>query len=168
MMKSEQQYKAGSECELNSWSDSSVGQSISTEFIGGGFKSHLGQLFIASSKSIYIYIYTHTHTNIYIYIYIIYICTYMYLSFFFFLFTYPLLLHSSFADMFSVNVWQTFSIIFINFSRPSNLYIGNFYFYCFYSTFNYSFAFLELFMQIQFLQFLCNHSLKEVFEQTKM
>ena len=51
MMKLEYLYKVGSECELNSWPDSSVGQSVWTEFNGRGFKSYSGQLYIATSKN---------------------------------------------------------------------------------------------------------------------
>ena len=38
-MKLEYLYRVGSECELNSWPDSSVGWSVWTEFGGRGFKS---------------------------------------------------------------------------------------------------------------------------------
>ena len=39
-MKLKQLYKVGSECKLNSLSDSLVCQSVWTEFGGRGFKSH--------------------------------------------------------------------------------------------------------------------------------
>ena len=77
-MKLEWLYKVGPERELNSWPVSSVGQSVGTEFSGRGFKSHSGQLSIATSKSpsmvntIYMYIY-------YIYINILYIYIYIYI-----------------------------------------------------------------------------------------
>ena len=97
-MKLEQLHKVGSECELNSWPDSSVGYSVWTEFSGRGFKSRSGQLSIATSKNpsvvyiniyityiiyiyilpiyiLYVYIYIHT---IYIYIYNIYLHAYIY------------------------------------------------------------------------------------------
>ena len=44
-------YKVGSECELNSWPDSSAGQSVQMEFSGHGFISYSGQLSIATSKN---------------------------------------------------------------------------------------------------------------------
>ena len=44
-------YKFGSESELSSWPDSSVGKSIRTEFSGRGFKAHSSQLSIATSKN---------------------------------------------------------------------------------------------------------------------
>ena len=76
-MKLESLYKVGSECELNSLPDSSVGQSVSTDLIACGFKSRSCQLFIAISKNsmvnticIYIYIYIIYILYIYIYIYI--------------------------------------------------------------------------------------------------
>ena len=46
-----QLYKVGSECQVNTWSEESVGQSVSTEFSTRGIKSHSGQLSIASSKN---------------------------------------------------------------------------------------------------------------------
>ena len=50
---SETQYTTCLQRELNSWLDSSVGQSIRTEFSGRGFKSHShsGQLSIATSNN---------------------------------------------------------------------------------------------------------------------
>ena len=49
--------QSGSECGLNSCSDSSVGWSVWTEFSGHGFKSQSGQLSIATTKNLsYIYI----------------------------------------------------------------------------------------------------------------
>ena len=50
-MKSEWLYKVRSECELNSWPGSSVGSTIWTEFSGRGFKSHSGQLYMATSTN---------------------------------------------------------------------------------------------------------------------
>ena len=43
--------KVGAKSVLNSWPDSSVGQSVWTQFSGHGFKSQSGQLSIATSKN---------------------------------------------------------------------------------------------------------------------
>ena len=64
-------YKVGSECELNPWSDRSLGQSVWTESSGRGFKSHSGQLSLATSKNssvvnticINLFRYTHVITS---------------------------------------------------------------------------------------------------------
>ena len=69
-MKLKQLYQVGSECELNSWPDSSVGENVWTEFSSRGFKSHSGQLSIATSKNLSVlnticissFCYTHTIT----------------------------------------------------------------------------------------------------------
>ena len=50
-MKLEWLYKVGSEPELNSWPDRSVGQSVGTGLSGHGSKSHSGQLSIATSEN---------------------------------------------------------------------------------------------------------------------
>ena len=72
--------KVGPKSVLNSWPDSSVGQSIWTQFSGHGFKSQSGQLSIATSKnpSVVNTIYT------YMYIYILkFPCkTYIFLMFY--------------------------------------------------------------------------------------
>ena len=51
IMKLKWLYKNSSECELNSWPDSGVGYSLRSRFSGCEFKSHLGQLSIATSKN---------------------------------------------------------------------------------------------------------------------
>ena len=83
MMTLEQLYEVGSGCKLNSWPDSSVFQSVWTEFSGCGLKFHSRQLSIATSKNptvvniiLYIYIYKYIYKYIY-YIYIIYYILYI-------------------------------------------------------------------------------------------
>ena len=49
MMKLDWLYEVGSEYELKSWPDSSVGYGVWTELSGYGFKSHWGQPSIANS-----------------------------------------------------------------------------------------------------------------------
>ena len=100
-MKLEQLHKVGSECELNSWPDSSVGYSVWTEFSGRGFKSRSGQLSIATSKNpsvvyINIYITYILYIYIYIYIYITYIyivCIYIY-TYNIYIYIYNIYLHA--------------------------------------------------------------------------
>ena len=62
-MRLEQLYKVGSDCELNSWPNSSVGQSVCT------FKTHSGQLSISTSNNPSV-VNNIPHIYIYIYIYI--------------------------------------------------------------------------------------------------
>ena len=45
-MKLEQPYKIGYEFKLNTWPDSSMGQTDGKEFSGCGLKSHFGQFSI--------------------------------------------------------------------------------------------------------------------------
>ena len=45
-------YRVGYECKFNSWPNSSVSWSIWAELSGCGFRSHSGQLCIASSKNL--------------------------------------------------------------------------------------------------------------------
>ena len=51
-MKLEKLCNVSSECELNWWSDSSIGYSVWTENSGCGFKSHSGHFSIATSNNL--------------------------------------------------------------------------------------------------------------------